>query len=611
MAAPLDDLLAGLPGCARLGAEALAALAAASRAEEFPAGFRLVAEGEPAPDWYGIVEAGAVQVFRVDLEAAEILDYLTVGDVLDPGSPGLPSACSASTVEPTRCRFVPQSVVARHRGSLATGLIATYQGNAALFVRRVSDLIKGPPVTCALGASVAEAAQVMTRRRVGSVIVVGDDGTPVGIVTDRDLRAKIVAQGQASSTPVASIMSSPLICTEPDGLAFDALLEMTRRGIHHLAVVTDGRLRGVVSSHDIILLHDAHPVALVRAIEGGVSLDELAAAAPRLQTVVKWLAGEGASVFDIGRIVAELNDRVVRRALDLVTAALGAEGHAPPPVRGCWVAAGSEGRREQTLMTDQDNGLVYQDPPPELRAAASAYFALLSASMGQALARLGFPPCPGGFMASNPRWCQPESVWREYFAVWMQTPRPEQVLWASIFFDLRPVAGDHALGRTLWDWVCDRAPGETLFLRHLAKAALDRQVPLGLFGGFVVERAGAHKHRLDLKARGVFPVTQAMRVYALSLGVRETNTVDRLLAAGRRGLLAESQVEELRDSYEVIARLRLKQQLACLDAGRAPDNFIDPQELRKTDRVLLKQAFKTVAWLQREVEDRFQTEMVT
>jgi len=610
LAPPLDVLLTNLPGCARLGPEALAALALAARSEELPAAARVLAEGEPAPDWYCLVEAGAIQVSRLDLETDEILDYLTAGDVLDPGTPGLPAACSASTAEPTRCLFVPQSVVVRHRGSLATGFTAAYRGDLALFVRRVSDLIKGAPVSCAVGASVAEAARIMTQRGVGSVIVVTDDGTPTGIVTDRDLRAKVVALGLASSTPLGSIMSSPLISTEPDQLAFDALLEMTRRGIHHLAVVTDGRLHGVVSSHDIILLHGAHPVALVRAIEGARTIEELAATAPRVQAVVKWLAGESASVFDIGRIVAELNDRLVRRALDLVTVTLEAEGDGPPPVRYAWLAAGSEGRREQTLKTDQDNGLVHQDPPPELGAAAAAYFGRMSARMGQALVRLGFPPCEGGFMASNPRWCQPESVWRGYFAGWMESPQPEPLLRASIFFDLRPIAGDEGLGRALWEWVCERAPAQTLFLRHMAKAALERHVPLGFFGGFVVERAGAHEHTLDLKARGVFPVTQAMRVCALSLGVRETNTVDRLLAVGGRGLLAHGQVEELRDAYEVISRLRLSQQLACLDAGRAPDNFIDPRALRKGDRVLLKQAFKTVAWLQREIEDRFKTAMV-
>jgi CBS domain-containing protein len=279
-------------------------------------------------------------------------------------------------------------------------------------------------------------------------------------------------------------------------------------------------------------------------------------------------------------------------------------------VRYAWLAAGSEGRREQTLKTDQDNGLVYADPPRGLESAAAGYFGRLAGAMGEALVRLGFPRCEGGFMAANAQWCQPESVWRGYFGGWMETPEPVQILRASIFFDLRPIGGDETLGRALWDWVCERAPAHMLFLRYLAKAALERHVPLGLFGGFVVERAGAHKDRLDLKARGVFPMTQAMRAYALSLGLPETNTVERLAAAGRRGVFAPEQVQELRDAYEVISRIRLGHQLACLDAGRPPDNFINPETLRKGDRLLLKEAFKSLAWLQRELEERFQTSML-
>ena len=230
--------------------------------------------------------------------------------------------------------------------------------------------------------------------------------------------------------------------------------------------------------------------------------------------------------------------------------------------------------------------------------------------MTQALVSLGFPPCEGGFMASNPHWCQPESVWRDYFGAWMETPLPAQLLRACIFFDLRPVGGDEQPGRDLSRWVADRAPSHTLFLRHMARVALERHVPLGFFGGFVVERSGTHKDQLDLKARGVFPMAQAMRVCALSLGLAETNTVDRLVASGARGLFAPGEVEELRDAYEVISRVRLNHQLASLDAGRPADNFIDPDALRKSDRVLLKQAFKALAWLQRFIEDRFQTEMV-
>jgi len=606
----LETLLTRLPGCVRLAPEALAALTAATRVEDFAPNTRLVGEGEPAPDWYCIVETGAVQVSRVDLEANEILDYLTAGDVFDPGTPGLSAACSASTVEATRCVLVPQSVVARHRGILEPGPAAVYRGDLALFVRQVGDLVKGPPVSCGPEASVAEAARLMTGRDVGSVIVVGDGGTPLGIVTDRDLRIKVVAQGLASGTPVSAIMSSPLLSVDPARPAFDALLEMTRRGIHHVGVVSGGRLEGVVSSHDIIMLQGTHPVGLVRDIEGQGTLDGLAEAAPRVQGVVRWLAEAGAGSFDIGRIVAELNDRLVRRALDLVLAYLEAQGHGRAPLPFAWLAAGSEGRREQTLKTDQDNGLLYADPPPALREAASDYFARLAGSMGEALIRLGFPACEGGFMASNVRWRQPESVWRRYFTGWMETQEPEQVLQASLFFDLRPVAGDADLGRTLWEWVCERAPSQRLFLGYMAKAALERQVPLGFFGGFVVERAGIHKDTLDLKARGVFPVTQAMRVCALSLGLRETNTLDRLLAVGREGLFSLREVDDLRDACEVIGRLRLTHQLARLDTGMSPDNFINPQALGNVDRLLLKQAFKTIAWLQRWIEDRFQTGLI-
>jgi CBS domain-containing protein len=603
-------LLTRLPGCARLDPEALAAIRAAARVEELLQGTRLVGEGEPAPDWYCIIESGAVEVSRARLEMDEVLESLTAGDVFDPGTPGLPAACSASIVEPSRCVLVPQSVVARHRGPLGRAPAAVYRGEMALFVRRVGDLVKGPPVGCGPEASVAEAARLMTGRGVGSVIVVARSGAPLGIVTDRDLRIKVVAQGLASGTPVSAIMSSPLLSVDPGRPAFDALLEMTRRGIHHIGVVSGGRLEGVVSSHDIIMLQGTHPVGLVRDIEGQGMLDGLVETAPRVQGVVKWLAEAGAGAFDIGRIVAELNDRLVGRALELVQAGLEAQGHGRAPLPFSWLVAGSEGRREQTLKTDQDNGLVYADPSPALREAAADYFARLAGAMGETLIRLGFPPCPGGFMASNPRWCQPDSAWRRYFTGWMETQEPEQVLHASLFFDLRPVAGDEVVGRALWEWVCEQAPSKRLFLGYMAKAALERHVPLGLFGGFVVERAGTHKDTLDLKARGVFPVTQAMRVCALSLGLRETNTVDRLLASGREGLFSPREADDLRDAHEVIARLRLTHQLARLDVGAPPDNFINPETLGKADRLLLKEAFKTIAWLQRWIEDRFQTDLI-
>jgi CBS domain-containing protein len=447
----------------------------------------------------------------------------------------------------------------------------------------------------------------MTSRRVGSVIVVSSEGGPLGIVTDRDLRTRVVAVGLVPAAPVSAIMSSPLVSVDAGQMVFDGLIEMTRRNIHHLGVEERGRLIGVVSSHDLLLLQGAHPVALAREIEGQASVDGLVAMALRVHPVVKSLVSGGAGALDIGRIVAELNDRLVGRAVRFAEATLEREGLGRPPVPYSWLAAGSEGRREQTLRTDQDNGLLYEDPAAGETGVVADYFARLATVVGATLVRLGFPLCEGGFMATNPRWRQPASVWREYFDGWMEQPLPERLLSASIFLDLRPVAGDPRPGAELWEWVCERAPSRTLFLRHMAREAVSRQPPLGFFGRFVVERTGAHRDHLDLKARGVFPMTQGMRAYALSQGIRATNTVDRLAGLASQSIFAPAQAQELREAYGVISRLRLTHQLGRLESGQPPDNFVDPDTLGKADRLLLKEAFKTLGWLQRGLEDRFLT----
>lgn len=606
MSADRRALLARIPGCARLDPVAAAALLEAARAEELAPGITLVAEGEPAPDWYGVLETGAVRISRAGRGGEEILEHLAGGDVLDPGAPGQSAAWSAVVTEAGRALFVPQSAVAQHRRRRAGDPAGDDLDRAALFGRGVAALVPAPPLTCAPDASAADVARRMTSGNADAIAVVGGDGRPIGIVTDRDLRAKVLAGGLPSTTPAADIMSAPLASIDGRRPPFDALLEMTRRRIHHLGVVAEGRLTGLLSSRDLLRLQEAHPVRLMREIDAQDTLEGLRAAAPRVVAVARRLLDGGASAHDVGRIVAELNDRLVQRALAAALAALAAEGR-EPPVRYTWIAAGSEGRREQTLKTDQDNGLVYEDPPPALAAPAAAFFERLASDMGRALASLGFPPCEGGFMASNPHWCQPESVWRGYFASWLETPLPAQLLRACIFFDLRPVAGDERLAGDLWRWVAGRAPSHTLFLRHMARVAIERPVALGLFGGFALERSGPHRDHVDLKARGMFPMTQALRVCALSLGLLETNTVDRLAAAGARGLFAPEEVEDLLDAYEAISRIRLEHQLACVDAGRPPDNFVAPDALRRSDRILLKQAFKTLAWLQRFVEDRFQT----
>ena len=478
----------------------------------------------------------------------------------------------------------------------------------ALFAHRLRDLVKRPPVVASPDLSVVEIARLLSREAVGSVVITTGGGA-VGIVTDHDLRYKVLAEARdATTTPVSAVMSSPVVTLPPDALAFDALLEMTRRHVRHVVVVDDGRVAGVVSSRDL-LPSTMHPVAVARDITSAPSIDALAALAPRVTDVIRSLLAEDGHVHDIARLVAELNDRIVVRVLDLVSVELRAAALAPP-VPYAWLAFGSEGRREQTLWTDQDNGLVYSDPPPDVSDAAAGFFATFAERTIAALVKIGFPPCSGGAMASNEPWRQPVSVWEGYVDRWISSPSPQHILAAAMYFDLRLVAGDAGLAARISARIHDRAPRAQRFLALMARDVVDRRVPLTLFGGVGVQRSGPHRGTVDLKGAGCLQLVGAARVHALELGLGETNTRDRFLAAGEQGLYTKDDVIEISDAYEHLLRLRLTHQLERLAAGEPPDNHVDPERLSHRDGLLLRDALKTVGRVQQRLRERYATDFI-
>jgi CBS domain-containing protein len=482
----------------------------------------------------------------------------------------------------------------------------------SLFRHRVGDFVRRPPLTCTPQTTAAEVARRLSAAGVGAAVVVDAAGAAVGIVTDRDLRRKVVAEARdAAATPAGAIMSAPLVAVPPTAFAFDALLAMTQREIHHLGVVADGRLVGVVSTHDFLVLQTTHPVTLVREIARAPSVDALATVAGRVTALVDRLVREGGTAGEVATIVAELNDRIVRRVLALTAAALADAGDAAPPdVPFCWLLLGSEARREQTLRTDQDNGLVYADPPPELADAAARHYARFARRAVDALIAVGFPRCPGDAMASNPQWCQPQSVWARYFRRWMREASPAQVLAASIYFDLRPLGGAVALGAALADLVRTEAPGERRFLGLLARDVVDRRLPLTLFGHVAVARNGPHRGAVDVKGAGVVQLVGAARLHALHLGAAETGTLARFRAAGAAGLYRDAEVREIGDAFQHLLRLRLVNQLAQLAAGEPPDNSVVPNALSRADALLFRDALRTVGRVQAGVRERFATEFL-
>ena len=478
----------------------------------------------------------------------------------------------------------------------------------SLFLHRARDLIARPPVTCAPDTRVGEVARLLTREGVGSVIVVVD-GELRGIVTDRDLRTKVLADGRdPTGTRAAEIMSTPLVTIRPDAFAFEALLVMTRRIIHHLPVVEDGRLVGVVASHDFLRWQSTHPIMLARDIGLGGSLSELAALAGRTTMLVRTLIDQGGSAEDIGRIVAELNDRFVARVLQLTERSLAASGAGVPPVPYCWLLFGSEARREQTLRTDQDNGLAYADPRPEQASAVAAYFARFADEAVRGLMSIGFPRCPGNVMASNPKLCQPVSVWASRFHRWIDHPSSQELLEASIHFDLRPLDEVAGLGDALRDVIRREAPSSKVFLGLLACDVVDRRVPRTLFGNIQTPSSGPHRGTLDVKAAGVGQLVGAARVDALELGLPETNTITRFRQAGARGVYTAEETREITDAYRLLMRLRLVHQLERLTAGAEQDNHIDLRTLSRGDALLLRDALRTVERVQGGLRLRFVTD---
>ena len=448
----------------------------------------------------------------------------------------------------------------------------------------------------------------MTAQGASSIVVLDADGRPEGIVTDQDLRARVIAAGRPPDDPVAAIMTAPLVTLSPEAFVYEALVEMTRHGIHHLLVVEAGRLLGVLSADDLLVLQATTPLEVARAIQSCGSLDELTGRVPELTRTTRRLFEEGLSGYALGRLVSEMNDLLIRRVLTLVLHDLEAEGLGEPPLAFCWLVLGSEGRREQTLRTDQDNALVYDDPPTGFAKPAAQYFGLLAERVIDGLLRLGYPRCPGGSMASNPKWRQPLAVWRGYFAEWARDTTAQNLMYASIYLDFRPLAGAARLAEALRDEVRAQAQAWRSFPRYLAKIGVSHRPPLGLFGRFALQRANGRRG-VNVKLGGMLLLTNALRAYAIELGLDETNTIERLEAAARAGgCFRPEERDDIREAYETIFYLRLRHQLARLSAGQPPDNLVDPRALSPSDQRRLKDAFRAIRRLQGKLEDRYFTE---
>ncbi len=493
-----------------------------------------------------------------------------------------------------------------------------------LLTSRITTLIGREPVLISSAATVQQAAQLMTDEGVSSLLILqseasepydedgpydfqqalvsasdGSEHKVCGIITDRDLRTRVVSQGLPFETPVEEIMSQGLVMINSDEYVFEAMLTMLRTNVHHLPVLKKGRPVGVIALSDLVRYESRNSLFVVSSIFRQQSVEELAALHADVQASFVRMVNEDANSRMVGSAMAVIGRSFKQRLLEL-----GEDKFGPPPVPYCFMALGSMARDEQLIVTDQDNAMVLDDSfDPKLH---DDYFKKLATFVCDGLAACGYSYCTGDVMATNTKWRQPKSVWEQYFIEWIDNPTPESLLNSNIFFDLDGVWGRTEWADQLQALISRRARRSQRFLASMARNALNRTPPLGFFKTFVMEQDGQHKNSINLKRRGTAPLADLIRVHALAVGSRAQNSFDRLDDVIEAEILPPDRGPDLRDAMEFISMVRIRHQALDLEAEQEPDNNIEPENMSHFERRNLKEAFQILSDAQKFLKFRYQ-----
>jgi CBS domain-containing protein len=567
------------------------------------------------PSRLGLILSGSVRLSDPDLNLSVQLE---AGDLFGFGATPAPQLATWQAVAATDCEvaWLPAQALAQlctKHAQLAYFLPSLQpvlqpqaepnqrvnaSGNALnLLGTPVRSLIKRAPITLPPETSIQATAELMRDLRVSSVLLIEQD-LLFGLVTDRDLRNRVVALSLDITRPVADIATLAPMTLSANSPAFEALLLMARHNIHHVPVMEGDHILGMVTTTDLTEQHSTSAVYLAGDIYKQTTLNGLKNISTRVKQLQQQLAAADASAYSTGHIITAITDAFTTRLIHLAEAQLG-----PAPIDYVWVAAGSQARNEQTAKSDQDNCLILDDAFDE--AAHGAYFKAFSTFVCDGLAECGYIHCPGDMMAMTDTWRQPRRVWAEYFRKWVDSPKAKSLMLTCVFFDLRAIHGQAELLDGLRQQVVQHTKGNSLFLAYMVSNALKHRPPLGMFGQITLSRGGEHPHTIDLKHTGIVPIVDLARIYALAAGVTVANTHDRLEVSAQAGEVTEQSARDLRGALEFLGKLRMAHQARQMAQGQAPDNFLALEELSNFERSHLKEAFSVVQTLQGVLGQRY------
>ncbi|MFZ2898926.1 MAG: DUF294 nucleotidyltransferase-like domain-containing protein [Saprospiraceae bacterium] len=564
--------------------------------------------GEPQPFAY-VLREGRVEILKSNEDNSRVIEVLKEGDVT--GVRAIlgrqPYLGSARAVKDSVLLKIPEEPFLRLMEQYPRMAMFFARGFAAvdflsrdpiLFMRTedvliphpIEQLLKGPA-----SATLREAALLMKERRFGSYIIVDAEDRPLGIVTESDFIRR-GAEGHVTwDSPVGEIMSSPVITIRHGATAAQLIVAMSKYKIDHLVVTEDGTdrspVRGIISQRDVLLMHGNNPAVLVRGLREADDISTMARLRNRADQLIFNYLRQEVSIPFIASIATEINDALLERAFEISLQRLGLP---PTGLAFTWLSLGSEGRREQLRRTDQDNALIYEDPPEGQEEEAARYFQQLGTAVVDILLQCGFERCPGDIMASNPKWVKPLSGWKQQFTEWIEMPNDEGLSGVSIFFDFRPAYGDAKLTEALTEHIFQTIEGRSGFLSFFAQRALQHPAPTSFFGRLILEEKGGKKDAFDLKARAMRPLDHAARVLAYANGIRGvTNTMERY--AQLADTLPDKKLfREASLAYGILLRYRAINGFNNQDSGR----YIFPKQLTRIERKTLESCFATVERVQ-------------
>ena len=446
---------------------------------------------------------------------------------------------------------------------------------------------------CYLDDSILKVVQIMALTNSEVVLIQSREGIPIGIFSDSDLRERVIAENIGLDEKIHKVMVAPLATISENQMLFEAILKMRAKQVKYICRVNQtGDVTGVLSLEDLANAQHHSQTMLVHRIRAAKTKEELKSCYDQLSPLVKALMESGMRVQKITTLISNISDEINKKVIRLC-----ADEMEEPPVKYAFVSLGSVGRKEQTLATDQDNAILFEDVPDGKFEDVQEFFLRFGKHINEWLDFIGYKFCVGEVMARNPKWCQPLTIWKKYFNQWISSSTPQAIIDTSIFYDLRLLEGDNRLVYDLLDHISKIEHNRSVFLYHLAQSILSLKPPISFFGNFIVESGDEHKSSFDIK-QVITIVTGFLRVYALRNKLKVVNSLERLQGLVEIGKFSNEDQKGITDTYNYLMTLRLKHQLELLQKGKEPDNYINPKRISEIERSMLKKIFSKLTDLQ-------------